>query len=235
MVYIPAGWFTMGSNHGDSDEKPVHQVYLDAFYISKYEITNSQYCVFLNEVGNQSEGGATWLDINDSDCKILYKDGKYVPKKGYEKHPVVEVSWYGARAYCQWAGGRLPTEAEWEKAARGGLEGKKYPWGDIIDSSKANYNNNVGDTTKVGSYPPNNYGLYDMAGNVWEWCNDWYDSNYYNNSPTNNPQGPSSGTYRVIRGGGFCNVANYCRCAFRYSGSPRNSGTILGFRLIKDY
>ena len=168
MVLIPGGEFLMGSNYGGPDETPIHKVYLDAFYIDKYEVTKLQFSEFLNEKGNQEEGGVDWLDTSDEDCLIEYRDGKYQPKSGYENHPVIEVSWFGARAYAEWAGKRLPTEAEWEKAARGGLVGKKYPWGDSIDSSKANYGENVGQTTPVGRYPPNNYGLYDMGGNVWE-------------------------------------------------------------------
>ncbi len=222
MALIPAGEFLMGSNDGGSDEKPVHSVYLDAYYIDKYEVTNEQFSKFLNEKGNQGEGGATWVDIDDEDCLIEYKNGKYQPRSGYENHPVVEVSWYGARAYAKWAGKRLPTEAEWEKAARGGLIGKKYPWGDSIDSSKANYDENLGRTTPVGSYPPNNYGLYDMAGNVWEWVSDWHDYNYYSSSNSyTNPQGPNGGSYRVLRGGGcYTFLAGNLRCANRGCNGP---------------
>ena len=236
MVLINAGQeFMMGSSDGDSDEKPVHRVYLDDFYMDKYEVTNTQYCLFLNEYGNQEEGGEKWLDIEDDDCRIKKQDGKYVPRSGYENHPVTEVTWYGANAYAAWAGKRLPTEAEWEYAARGGLESQKYPWGNSISSSMANYGGNIGDTTPVGNYPANDYGLYDMAGNVWEWCADWYGSDYYSNSPYENPPGPTSGDYRVLRGGSWSYYAYYLRCAFRnYFNNPHYSGyNYIGFRCVR--
>jgi len=233
MVLIPAGEFLMGSTDGDLDEKPVHNVYLDAYYLDKHEVTHTQFCEFLNEKGNQEEGGEKWLGIVDSDCPIEYKNGKYQPKPAYGDHPVVEVSWYAARAYAEWAGKRLPTEAEWEKAARGGLVGKTYPWGDSIDPSRANYEENVGHSIPVGSYPPNGYGLYDMAGNVWEWCSDWYSENYYETSPAENPQGPNKASYRVRRGGGWRNLARGVRCADRFSCNPVGTRSALGFRCAK--
>jgi len=234
MVLIADGEFLMGSNYGDHNETPIHKVYLAAFYIDKYEVTNLQFSQFLNEKGNQEEGGVAWLDTSDEDCLIEYRNGKYQPKSGYENHPVIEVSWFGARAYAEWAGKRFPTEAEWEKAARGGLVGKKYPWGDNIDSSKANYDENVGQTTPVGRYPPNNYGLYDMGGNVWEWVSDWYDEDYYSSSNSyRNPQGPNYGSERVIRGAGWSYDARYLRCASRSYVHPDNTSNHLGFRCAK--
>ncbi|MCD6506169.1 PEGA domain-containing protein [Candidatus Poribacteria bacterium] len=213
MVLIPAGEFQMGDhfNEGGFDERPVHTVYLDAFYIDKYEVTNELYARFLNDIGrNEDDEGHQLLDINDSDCLIEFVGGQYRPKAGYENHPVIEVSWWGAKAYAEWAGKRLPTEAEWEKAARGGLVGKRYVWGDEMpprqlvgnfadETAKRKYpgwtivegydDGYVG-TAPVGSFVPNGYGLYDMAGNVWEWCADWYDENYYSRSPRRNPKGP---------------------------------------------
>jgi len=233
MVLIPAGEFIMGSNDGDDDEKPVHRLYLDAYYIDKYEVTNAQFCKFLNEKGNQKEGGTTWLDIGSSGCLIDYISGQYHPKPGYEGHPVVMVSWYGARAYAKWADKRLPTEAEWEKAARGSLVGKKYPWGDSIDFSRANYDKNMGRSTPVGSYPANGYGLYDMAGNVWEWVSDWYDENYYSRSPDKNPRGPDNPYSRDTRGGGWGSSAWSLRCANRSFYPPRDVSNTLGFRCAK--
>ena len=169
MVLIPAGPFQMGSNTGDSDEKPVHTVYVDAFYMDIHEVTNAQYKQFV-------DANPQWRQAR---IPTYYHDGEYLKHwngnnypTGKGDHPVVYVSWYGAMAYAQWARKRLPTEAEWEKAARGGLVGRKYPWGNSIGPSQANYGSHVGDTTTVGSHPPNKYGLYDMAGNVWEWCLD---------------------------------------------------------------
>ncbi len=234
MVLIPGGEFLMGSSYGHIDETPIHRVYLDAFYIDKYEVTNLQFSEFLNQKGNQEESGVAWLDTSDEDCLIEYRNGKYQPKLGYENHSVIEVSWYGAKAYAEWAGKRLPTEAEWEKAARGGLVGKKYPWGDSIDSSKANYGENVGQTTTVGRYPPNNYGLYDMGGNVWEWVSDWYEEDYYSSSDSyRNPQGPNYGSERVIRGAGWSNDASYLCSASRSYVNPDSTSNHLGFRCAK--
>jgi len=196
MVYIPAGTFIMGSYYGDGDEKPVHEVNTDAFYMDKHEVTNEQYCIFLNDYGkNTDAAGHKLLKIGSEYCLIEKVGNTYKPKSGYEKHPVIEVSWYGAAAYAQWAGVRLPTEAQWEKAARGGLVGKKYPWGDTITHDYANYSGTGGRdkwerTSPVGSFPPNGYGLFDMAGNVWEWCAEEYDPGNYIKSPKNNPKGP---------------------------------------------
>ncbi len=225
MVLIPAGSFEMGDALGEgySSELPVHTVHLDAFYMDVCEVTNAQYCVFLNEQGNQTEGELTWLDIGRFACYITMSGDQFVPKSGREDHPVIEVTWYGARAYAQWAGKRLPTEAEWEKAARGGLEGKRYPWGDDWDGFKCNHGGGEGGADEsdgyyyiapVGSFPPNGYGLYDMAGNVWERCSDWYDSDYYSKSPDNNPIGPQTGSGHVVRGGSWC-FSPRIRCAYR--------------------
>ena len=263
MVLIPAGEFSMGDHHGDVSwirerATPVHKVYLDAYYIDVYEVTNAQYAKFLNEYGkNEDAKGHKLFDIGDSDFLIEKVGNTYKPKSGYENHPVIEVSWYGAAAYAQFYGKRLPTESEWEKAARGGLVGKKYPWGDTIDQTKANYDsdNSRGWTTvemlkylkPVGSFPVNNYGLHDMAGNVWEWCADEYDSGYYSNSPKDNPRGPGTvitfrnddltnvATRRVFRGGcwGY-NNAYYLRCAGRLYSCPAHARSDVGFRCSQD-
>ena len=217
----------------------MHTVYVDAFYMDVCEVTNAQYCVFLNEQGNQTEGGVTWLNIGSSSCLITQSGDQFVPENRYEDHPVIEVTWYGARAYAQWAGKRLPTEAEWEKAARGGLEGKRYPFGDFIGHDDANYTGTGGTdkwsrTSPVGSFPPNGYGLYDMAGNVWEWCNDWYDSSYYSKSPKNNPTGAQTGNYPVLRGGSWGFAPLYMRCAERgYFSYPTIRNSIIGFRCVR--
>lgn len=218
MVLIPAGEFEMGSNDGEDDEKPVHTVYLDAFYMDKYEVTNALYKKFMDATGYKAP--AYWNDKRFND----------------PQHPVVGVSWKDANEYCKWAGKRLPTEAEWEKAARGGLVGKKYPWGDTLTHNDANYSGK-GDkdiwkyTSSVGSFPPNGYGLYDMAGNVYEWCADWYGSNYYASSPKSNPAGQSSGLVRVLRGGSWSHLNDSnLRTAYRNYYDPTYVYNYLGFR-----
>jgi formylglycine-generating enzyme required for sulfatase activity/uncharacterized caspase-like protein len=239
MVYVPAGEFLMGSIENDEyardNELPQHTVTLDAFWIDKYEVTNAQYAAFLNAEGNQEEGGVTWLDAEDEDVWIHERDGVWEADSGYADHPVVGVSWYGARAYAAWVGGRLPTEAEWEKAARG-TEGQRYPWGNEQPTRDlSNFSGNVGGTTPVGSYSPagdSPYGCADMAGNVWEWVHDWYDEDYYSVSPGSNPQGPASGTYRVLRGGAFFNFPSDVRCAFRSWGGPGFRRNHVGFRVV---
>jgi formylglycine-generating enzyme required for sulfatase activity len=177
--------------------------------------------------------------------------GAYKPKSGYEKHPVIEVSWYSAAAYAQWAGARLPTEAEWEKAARGGLVGKRYPWGDDITHDNANYSGTGGKdkwerTSPVGSFAPNGYGLYDMAGNVWEWCADEYDSDYYDRSPKDNPKGPGTvitfknndftnvTSRRVLRGGPWNCNPYFLRCANRLFNDPAGTLDYFGFRCSQE-
>ena len=252
MVLIPAGEFSMGDHHdvGGSDEKPVHTVYLDAYYIDVHEVTNAQYATFLNEYGkNEDAKGHELLDIDSSYCLIEKVGDTYQPKAGYEDHPVIEVSWYGAGAYAQFYGKRLPTEAQWEKAARGGLVGKMYPNGDTISHDDANYigisGRDIWDrTAPVGSFPP--YGLYDMAGNVWEWCADEYSSTYYSISPRENPLGPGTPvffvnddftdvtTWRVLRGGSWNDRTYYLRCAERSCSVPTNAYGNVGFRCSQD-
>ena len=255
MVLIPAGEFSMGDHHGDlhSGCRPVHTVYLDAFYIDKYEVTNAQYAEFLNAYGkNTDAAGHELLDLDDYDCLIEKVGSTYKPKSGYEDHPVIEVSWYGAGAYAQFYGKRLPTEAQWEKAARGGLVGKKYPWGNDITHDDANYRGTGGrdiwdETSPVGSFPKNGYGLYDVAGNVWEWCADEYSSTYYSISPRENPLGPGTPvffvdddftgvtTWRVLRGGGWYYKTSFLHCTFRnYIFVPMYARRNYGFRCSQD-
>jgi len=210
LVLIPGGTFEMGDTFEDgaSDEKSVHPVTVSDFYMSKTEVTNSQFCQFLNEKGNKPKGGLFCIDIPDEDCMITNQGGRFVSKSGHENHPVIEVSWYGAKAFANWAGCRLPTEAEWEFAARNGGKKVKYPNGDNLTHNDANFSGTEGKdkwnrTSPVASFPHNDLKLYDMAGNVWEWCVDWYNENYYNSSPKNNPKGPLSSPIkaRVLRGG----------------------------------
>jgi formylglycine-generating enzyme len=229
----------MGSTADDEDagdnEIPQHTVTLDAFWIDKYEVTNAQYAAFLNAEGNEEEGGVTWLEADSDYVRIHERDGVWEADDGYADHPVVEVSWYGARAYAAWVGGRLPTEAEWEKAARG-TEGQRYPWGNEAPTDDlCNFNDWDRCTTPVGAYSPagdSPYGCADMAGNVWEWVHDGYDGDYYEVSPDSNPQGPAGGTYRVLRGGAFYYSTRYVRCAYRYWLSPYPRHRHFGVRLV---
>ena len=196
MVLIPAGEFQMGSNDSDTDdEKSVHTVYVDAFYMDVYEVTNAQYKQFVD--ANPQWGKDRIPSRYHHGSYLNHWTGNSYPR-GKGDHPVMWVSWYGAMAYARWAGKRLPTEAEWEKAARGGLVGKRYPWGDSIDASKANHDKIAWGITAVGIYPSNGYGLYDMVGNVWEWCLDAYDENFYKNSPRRNPIAGADSIVHVI-------------------------------------
>ncbi len=207
MVYIPAGEFTMGSNDYNN-EKPVHKVYLDAYYIDKYEVTNEQYAKFLNSYSKGTDDNGNKM-IYNHDWGIKKVGSRFVVgTTGYEKYPVINVTWYGANQYAKWAGKRLPTEAEWEKACRAGSP-DKYCFGN--DESQlgdyAWYDNIFGRTHHVGTKKPNAWGIYDMHGNVWEWCSDWYYEKYYNvvaeQSSAKNPTGPVSGSLRVLRGGSW--------------------------------
>jgi formylglycine-generating enzyme required for sulfatase activity len=224
MVYIPPGEFKMGSNDYEN-EKPPHTVYLDGYWIGKYEVTFSQYDRYCDETRKEKLDDEGW---------------------GIRKCPVINVSWDDANTYCQWLSEKkglafkLPTEAQWEKAARG-TDNRKYPWGNKEpDKQLANFKLNIfvlsKKTTPVGSYPQgaSPYGLLDMAGNVWEWCQDWYNKNYYQSSPDKNPNGPKSGTYRVLRGGSWYDGARNLRCAVREYFDPSNRFNYLGFRLCQD-
>jgi formylglycine-generating enzyme required for sulfatase activity len=233
MVYVPAGEFEMGSKDGPDDEQPVHTVGLGGFWIDQTEVTNAQFAAFLNERGAQTEGGATWLDLQDEDCLIERSGDELQPKDDYAAHPVIEVSWYGAAAYCEWAGARLPTEAEWEYAARG-PEGRTYPWGDEAPTcDRAQYAICSGRTIPAGSLPEGASwcGALDMAGNVWEWVNDWYGD--YPSGRQVNPLGPSSGEYRVLRGGSWDDVADDVRGAYRYGLLPDDTFINGGFRCAR--
>ena len=242
MIFVKGGSFQMGSNNGDSDEKPIHTVTVSDFYIGKYEVTNREYIEFLNAKGVSSNGsysGTEYIDMDDEDCAIGYRNGKFYFKgSSYandEDCSVIEVTWYGADAYCKWKGGRLPTEAEWEYAARGGIKsnGYKYSGSNNCGDVAWYYNNSGSKTHPVGQKMPNELGIYDMSGNVWEWCSDWYYSNYYSKSPNSNPKGPTSGTYRVWRGGSWNDEASYYRVANRYYNFPGDSGYIFGFRFSR--
>ena len=215
MVLVPAGEFTMGQDGGRPDENPAHVVYLDAFYMDKYEVTNALYKACI-------EAGV---------CSTADNTDRYTTSS-YLNHPVVSVTWQQAKTYCEWRGGKLPTEAQWEKAARG-IEGRTYPWGESIDCGKANYGSCIGDTTPVGSYESgvSSYGIYDMTGNVSEWVADWYSATYYQNSLPSNPIGPNAGEQRVMRGGSWRVYQKYSYASVRTPWYPENTGNHdIGFR-----
>jgi len=226
-------------------EKPEHFVRLGDYEISLYEVKISEYANFLN-AGDNDDHYHTAMS-NSFNCGIIQQssgqDYTYSVISGREGYPIVHVTWYDAQAYCEWAGGRLPTEAEWEMAARwnGGLS-LVYPWGDVWDSNKAHCS--VGrfesTTAPVNSFSAGRspYGAYNMAGNVWEWCSDWYGAEYYSDEPPggwNNPQGPTSGSDKVLRGGSFKGISScYLRCGHRFYKDPAQSSDDIGFRLVTD-
>ena len=326
MVYIPGGTFQMGDSfsEGGPDEQPVHSVTLSPYYMNRYEVTNKQYCDFLNSAYGQgtitvtsnivykADSGVSFLfcdtyqsssysqiNWNDSIFTVRTKNGRDM-----SNDPMVEVTWYGAVAYCNWwsqqegrqtcyndyenstcdfskNGYHLPTEAQWEYAARGGLSGKRFPWGDTINQTQVNfysynpyfyydvtpvknqfhplwndgvfpytspvgffdgalkYKANCNWPSSLTSYQTanggNGYGLFDMAGNVWEWVNDWYSSTYYSSSPSTNPTGPTTGSSYVLRGGDWGGNAYVCRVAYRISTAPAFRGSNLGFRISLDF
>jgi formylglycine-generating enzyme required for sulfatase activity len=219
MANVPAGKFTMGSDRVD-DEKPVHEVYLDAYYIDKYEVTNSLYKVCV-----------------DTGICNLPRDVRDFGDPNYANHPVVYVDWEMARTYCEWRGVRLPTEAEWEKAARG-TDDRTFPWGDTISCEQANFGNCFGSTTEVGKYKSitSPYGVYDMGGNVWEWVADWYLSYYYQSleKDPSNPQGPDFGEDKVKRGGDWNDDSVWLSISRREHSSITFYSRTTGFRCARD-
>ncbi len=217
MMLIPAGSFWRGIKIGTTHhDAPLHKVYLKSFYMDKSEVTNSQYATFLKETGFRPP-----LYWND-------------PRFNDPMFPVVGVRWKHAVAYAEWAGKRLPTEAEWEKAARGGLEAKNYPWGDEIGVAEEHANFHSMQAKPVASYSPNGYGLFDMAGNVWEWVADYYGANYYNMAELSNPPGPEEGRNRIVRGGAFNTSGQSLMCGHRHYYDPNLSMYMIGFRCAKD-
>ena len=243
MMLVPGGTFEMGNHFGEGvdDNFPVHTVKVDSFFMDKYEVTVGQFRQFIQETGYDWD-------------RFWWKMSIFSPT---DNHPIVYVDWHAAAAYAKWAGKRLPTESEWEYAARGGLKGKRYPWGNNITKNDANFhkywkdddeyeNNNrlttdwkdkwKYSTAPVGSFEPNGYGLYDMAGNVAEWCHDWYQHDYYKVSPIDNPKGPETGNTKVSRGGHWYSWHKGLRVYNRGDNPPdvRWFQDVQGFRCVSD-
>jgi serine/threonine-protein kinase len=266
VAYIPDGEFIMGSEDGNPDETPVHKVYLDAYWIDRTEVTNARFAAVLNQVLTEitvisdryvNLGYQRIYDLKCFECidwqdPIIWDGSKFIALPAYQDHPVSMVTWYGAQAYCEWTGRRLPTEAEWEKAARG-KKGFIYPWGNEFACQKGNFDDETildkfvvpggegcdgyNQTAPIGSFPDGEspYGVYDMAGNVWEWVSDWYDSDYYNILISfNNPEGPLTGSERALRGGGWYDSDWSARGSSRHGRSPNYYRNYIGFRCAHD-
>ncbi|WP_413306017.1 formylglycine-generating enzyme family protein [Bacillus sp. 1P10SD] len=279
-IYVPGGEFLMGTDdpegHKDDGEGLVRKVKVNPFYIDACTVTNFQFEEFVSDTGYKTEAEIYgWsfvfhsLVSNETRTKVTqfvqqtpwwlvvdganwrHPEGPDSTLKDRWDHPVVHVSWNDALAYCNWVGKRLPTEAEWEFAARGGLEQKKYAWGDELLPNGQHYANiwqgqfpnedqgldGYKGTAPARSFPPNNYGLYNVCGNVWEWCSDWFSSTYHVYDPRQNPKGTPNGTSKVIRGGSYLCHESYCnryRVAARSSNTPDSSTGHMGFRCAKD-
>jgi formylglycine-generating enzyme required for sulfatase activity len=222
MSYVPAGDFKMGSAELTSADQPVHTVTLDGFWIDRTEVTNGMYYLCRAEgvcMGPANYGSST-------------RQWYYYDQPRYHDYPVIYVTWEDAQTYCSWAGRRLPTEAEWEKAARGTDE-RKYPWGNSYpNNSLLTYNNRAGDTTGVGYYPSgaSPYGVLDMAGNVSEWVADWFDAGFYAISPSSNPTGPATGQFKGVRGGSWYSDDTFVLSAYRHWLEPEKTDVLIGFR-----
>ncbi len=246
LIPIEGGELTLGDSIlNTARDSHAHLVKLKNFYISKYEINNSQYCDFLNNIIAKTDGslnGLLYIDINTTDnrvCGIEYRDNSFRPKDEFENKPVTHVTWYGANEFCSWAGGHLPTEAQWEYAARDGqvgiMEKLSYAGSNNADSVGWNRNNSEFTLQKTGIKIPNKLGLFDMSGNVNEWCSDWYSSGYYRDMKSpESPQGPTVGSHKVIRGGSFLNNQAQTSVIIRNSKCPLDISDDLGFRLVKE-
>jgi formylglycine-generating enzyme required for sulfatase activity len=224
MKLIPSGEYIMGRLYLFPEEQPVHLVYLHSFYMDVYEVTNAAYqsCV--------DDGGCSLPLVEYSHTRPDYFNNPQ-----FSNYPVIYVTWPQAETFCKWRGARLPTEAEWEKAARG-ADNRSYSWGSDLDCSKVNYNACSDDTSEVGSYEQgiSPYGLYDMSGNVWEWVSDWRSETYYEISPYVNPKGPRIEMYKVLRGGSWNGYYAYLNVTYRGRDNPVNATNHYGFRCAKD-
>lgn len=232
MAIIKGGDYYRGSDEGGRDERPRHLVSIESYALDAHPVTNEQFTRFLEVMGGEKDANNNDI-IHLRESRIRRLGGKVTIESGYAKHPVIGVTWYGAIAYAKWVGKRLPTEAEWEIAALAGEE-LIYPTGLTIDRTQANFFSS--DTIAVKSYPPNQLGLYDMAGNVYEWCQDWYDYNYYEVAMQrpDNPKGPMQGVYRVLRGGCWKSLKEDLRCSHRHRNNPGVVNRTYGFRCAAD-
>jgi len=244
----------MGSEDAEEDERPVHRVHVDDVLIGVQPVTNAEYARFVRDTGHRAPavyelplvvtaGGAERERVF-RETGVPYAWTDFAPPQDHADHPVTLVRYEDAAAYCTWLSSvtgrsfRLPTEAEWEKAARGGMESKQYPWGDRLDPARANYLQEPGQKRSHGTspcrqFPANGYGLFDMAGNVWEWVQDWYDPGYYSSSPEQNPAGPAGGTLRIVRGGGWLvSDPRLLSCSHRHRVPPDTYSYSIGFRVV---
>ena len=236
-VFVQGGTFQMGSTDGDGDEKPIHSVTLNDFYMGKTEVTNAQFAAFLNKYGSDKVKSGEYAGqtmIYEHDWGVKKSGGRWQAATGYENHPVVYVTWYGANAFCAFYGFRLPTEAEWDYAARGGSNSRGTQFsGSSTCGEVAWYDGNSGGRTHaVGTKAANELGLFDMSGNVWEWCSDWYAG--YGGGSQRNPQGPGSGAYRVLRGGSWGGNPGFCRVSNRSGSNPDSRYNLNGFRCSRN-
>ena len=235
MILIPAGTFTMGSDRRAEDEKPAHKVYLKSYYISKHEVTNAEYYEFWMSLKGLKDGATQHTPENFTYHPHI---GRWPDRASkYPNHPVVGVSWHDAKAYADWKGMRLPTEAEWEKAARGYTD-RTFPWGKALELHANTAEKNDGYENRlapVGSFPKGKsfFGVMDMAGNVWEWTSDWYSDVYYHHSSKQDPTGPTAGSWRVVRGGSWIDRIARCSTTFRFYLYPSLKTSFVGFRLAK--
>jgi sulfatase modifying factor 1 len=241
----------MGASDAAADERPVHRVHIGEFFIGRFTVTNDEYARFVRATGHPVPSLRNLPLVASGGRDAIFKElsapyiwNSQTPPAGHGSHPVVLVSFDDAVAYCTWLSEsierivRLPTEAEWEKAARGGIEGKRYPWGDDIDSTRCNYLDDpsvkpLRGTRPSGTYPPNGFGLCDVAGNVWEWVTDWYNSEYYGSGEMNDPRGPEAGSMRIVRGGSWVNDdVSMLRTAYRHKVPPDTYAYSIGFRVV---
>lgn len=241
----------MGADDGEEDERPPHPVFLDAYYISAHAVTNEDYAVFVRETGYPPPSVRELPRVVTPPLEALFRElaAPYAwrnlsPPRDRGRHPVALVGYHDALAYCAWLSRtigqsvRLPTEAEWERAARGGAESRRYPWGDDIDPSRANFLPDPAlkkhhGTRPVGSYPPNAFELFDMSGNVWEWVSDWYRADAYKDPEGRNPQGPRVGALRIVRGGSWVtHDVSQLRCAHRHQVPADTYTYSIGFRVV---